>query len=243
MDERVPPLRIKVGHKRSLSPWVFVFILVFFMGILLVVFLWSPLSRIEQLQIQGNQLMSEEEIMQTTQLYKGVSYFHTNLMKAKDRLEKRSEIQHAEIKRSFPNKVYIKIKEFPVVAYIQWNDGQFAPVLLNGTILPHRRTSEIIQPWPVIEKKDHANPTLQLALRNFIHVPKPIRQEIEFIHLVENRPDQVVLVSKNHHQIFIRAGELHQKMIYYPYFRKHPEGRLYFLQSIWFTPERKTNGS
>lgn len=242
MDERVPPFRIKVGHKRSPAPWAFFIILLFLMGILLVLFLQSPLSRIEQLQIQGNQLITEEEIVQTTQLHKGISYFHSNLMKAKNRLEKRSEIQHVEVRRLFPNKIYIKVREFPIVAYIQWNDGQFAPVLLNGTILPHRRTSDLIQSRPVIEKKDHANPTLQLALRNFVQVPEKIRKEIEFIHLVQNHPDQVVLLSKNHHQIFIRASELHKKIIYYPFFQKHPEGRLYLLQSIWFTPEIKTNG-
>lgn len=241
MDERVPPFRIKVGHKRSLNPWVFFIILVFLLGILLVLFLQSPLSRIEHLQVHGNNLLSDEEIIQTAQLHKGISYFHSNLVKAKHRLKKRVEIQDVKIEKLFPNKIYIRVKEFPVVAYVQWYDGQFAPVLLNGVILPQRRTSEVIQSWPVIEKKDHADPTLRLALRNFLRVPERIRQEIEFIHLVKDHPDQVVLLSKNHHQIFLRANELHEKITYYPFFQNHPKGKLYLLQSIWFSPERKAN--
>lgn len=237
MDERVPPLRIKVGHKRSLSPWLIVIILVLILGILLVLFLRSPFGRIEQIYIQGNQLLSDQEVVQTTRLQKGIPHFFSNLTKAKDRLEKRSEIQHVEIKRSFPSKIYIHIKEFPVVAYIQWTDGRFAPVLSNGTILPHRRTSEVVRSWPIIEKQDHQNPTMRLALRNFVHVPEKIRKEIEFIQLAQNRPDQVVLFSRKHHQIFVRASELHQKILYYPYFQHHPEGKLYLLQSIWFTPK------
>jgi len=237
LDERVPPLRIKVGYKRSLSPWVFVIILVFLMGILLVLFFQSPLGRIEQIYIQGNRLLSDQEIVQTTRIHKGLPHFHSNFSEAKNRLEKRSEIQHVEIKRSFPSKVYIQVKEFPIVAYMQWRDGQFAPVLSNGAILPHRRTPKVIQSWPVIEEQDYRHPTLRLALKNLVHVPEKIRKEIEYIQSVQNRPDLVMLISRNHHQIFIRASELHKKIVYYPFFRNHPEGKLYLLQSIWFTPE------
>lgn len=237
LDERVPPLRIKVGYKRSLSPWIFAIIFVFLMGILLVLFLLSPFGRVEHLHIEGNRLLTEKEILQIIRLQKGSPHFHFNLSQAKHQLEKCPEIQHVEIKRSFPSKIYIRVKEFPVVAVMQRKDGQFAPVLSNGAILPHRRTTDMVDSGPVIEQKDYANSTLQLALRNFVHVPKKIRKEIEWIHLVKNRPDQVMLLSKNRHQIYVRANELHQKLLYYPFFQKHPEGKLYLLQGIWFSPE------
>lgn len=237
MVERVPPLRIKVGNKRSPSPWIYVIILLLFMGIGLVLFLHSPLSRMEKIQIDGNRLVTDDRILKTLQLNREVSFFHVKVDHAEKTLEKFPEIKHVDIKKVFPNRLHITVQEYPIIAYTQWEDGQYAPVLWTGTIFSEHRTSDIIDGWPIIDRKAQTNRTVLLSLQNLLQVPDQIRREIKFVYPVPNHPDQVKLSTSHHHQIYVRAQELHQKLIYYPTFKKHPPGTLYLLQSIWFRPE------
>lgn len=237
MVERVPPLRIKVGNKRSPSPWIYVIILLLFMGIGLVLFLHSPLSQMEKIQIDGNRLVSKDRILKTLQLNSDVSFFHLKVDQAEQKLEKFPEIKQVDIKKRFPNQVHITIQEHPIIAYTQWEDGQYAPVAWTGTIFSEYRTPDMIDGWPIIDRKAQTNRAVLLSLQNLLQVPYEIRRKIKFVSPVPKHPDQVKLSTSHHHQIYIRAQDLHQKLIYYPSFKKHPPGTLYLLQSIWFRPE------
>lgn len=236
LAERVPPFRIKVRDKRTLSPWIYVIIGLLFMGILLVLFFQSPLNRIEEIRIHGNHLVSKEQILKASNLQQTGSFFYVNSSHIKNKLEEMPEIQHANIEKSFPNRININIKEFPVIAYVQREDGWFVPILWNGEMLLDHPQTDLIEAMPIIHQKDRTNQTVQLALQNLMRISKQIRADIEFVYAVPEHPDRVRLISKYHHQIYIRAKDLHEKLIYYPQFRKHPSGTLFLLQSIWFSP-------
>lgn len=243
LDERVPPFRIKEGKKHSPSPWIYIILVLFFMGILLVLFLQSPLSRVKQVYIVGNKLVSDQQVRTTSGLRPGVSFLHTDPRSTQKKLVQLPEIKQAEIVKTFPNTVQINIHEFPVLAYIQSNDGRFVPVLSTGQILPKHRTTRLIDQWPVINLQDHKNPTIQLALQNLARVPFQIRKQVEFVQQVPGHADQVKLLTKLHHQVYVRAKDLHKKLVYYPQFESHPQGTLYLLDSIWFRPGRNTDES
>jgi len=238
LAERVPPFRIKVRDKRSLSPWIYVIIFLLFMGILLVLFFQSSLNRIEDIHIHGNHLVSKKQILKVSNLHQSGSFFYASSSRIKNKLEQIPGIQHANVEKAFPNRIKISIKEFPVIAYIQRDDGWFVPVLWNGEMLRDHPQGDLIQTMPIIEQKDRTNKTVQLALRNLLSVKKQIRTDIEFVHAVPEHQDQVRLISRYDHQIYIRAKDLHAKLIYYPQFRNHPPGVLYLLQSIWFSPKK-----
>lgn len=111
VDEHVPPFRNRVGKKRSPSPWIFAFIFLFFTGALFAIFLRSPLSKIEKIEVTGNRLVPTEEILAKAQLKKGVSFFGVQTEEVIERLSALPEIEQVNAVKSFPDKVSISIRE------------------------------------------------------------------------------------------------------------------------------------
>ncbi|SEN08660.1 cell division protein FtsQ/DivIB [Lihuaxuella thermophila] len=243
MEGRVPPFRLRVGKKHSPSPWAFGFIFLFFTGMLLILFLRSPLSEIKEIQISGNQLLSEREILRNTRLMKGVSYFHVNAEALEHALETLPEIKEAHVRKVFPNKVYIQVKEEASIAFFRTSAGTVYPVLADGSVLTHRPVSLWREDRPVFEGWTASSPAFKLAAQKLAMLSTGIRREIRVLKPVADHEDQVQMLTRRHHLVFVRAADLHKKMSYYPSFKDHPRGTLYLLQSIWFSPETNQNSS
>ncbi|MGA9175045.1 MAG: FtsQ-type POTRA domain-containing protein [Thermoactinomyces sp.] len=238
MVERVPPFRSRVGKRRSPAPWMFAFIFLFFTGMFIVLFLRSPLSKIERIEIVGNHLVSPEEIIGKTKISKGISYFGVSSNHIEKSLESMPEIKNATVTTEFPDKIYIQVEEKTPVAMFRSNDQQLLPILSDGTILIHRPSSDK-QMGPVFEGWKRSDLTLRQAVVQLAKLPVSIRKECDAIRPVPGQTDQVEIFSKRHHRIFVRVSNLSEMMLYYPSFYKHPQGTLFLLESIWFIPDQK----
>jgi cell division protein FtsQ len=238
MVERVPPFRSRVGKKRSPSPWMYIFIFLFFTGMLLILFLRSPLSKIERIEVIGNRLVPTGEILAKTKVAKGISYFGVNASHAEAVLEAMPEIETAKVEKMFPNRIYIQIQEKPPVAILMISEQKFLPILSNGTILENRPVvSQQFQ--PTFEGWARSSSTMKLAAVQLDKLPKNILSEIKVIRPVPGKQDQIEIWSGRNHRIFIRAKDLSKKMLYYPSFIHHPRGTLFLLESIWFIPDKE----
>ncbi|MBA4494243.1 cell division protein FtsQ/DivIB [Paenactinomyces guangxiensis] len=242
MERRVPPFPLRIGKKRSPSPWVFGFIFLFFMGMLFVLFLRSPLSEIERIEITGNQLLSEREILDRTHIAKGVSYFTVSGRAAEQSLRTLPEVKQVKVTKVFPNKVYIHVQEKPSTAILSIKGQQLLPILADGSILAHRPVSSVPTSIPVFRGWTASNPLLKIAVRQLAYLPAGIRREIETVKPVPDQADQVEIWSRRNHKIFVRASDLNEKMSYYPSLMNHPRGTLYLLESIWFAPDKAISG-
>ncbi|MBH8598065.1 cell division protein FtsQ/DivIB [Thermoactinomyces sp. CICC 10523] len=238
MVERVPPFRSRVGKKRSPAPWMFAFIFLFFTGMFIVLFLRSPLSKIERIDIVGNHLVSSGEILHKAKISKGISYFGVNREHIEKSLETMPEIKNATVTTTFPNQIYIQVQEKTPVAMFRSSDQELFPILSDGTILLNR-TASVEASVPVFEGWKPSNSTLRQAVLQLAKLPGSIRRECETVRPVSGQADQVEIDSKRKHRIFVRVRNLSEMMLYYPSFYKHPSGTLFLLESVWFIPDHK----
>jgi cell division protein FtsQ len=238
MDERIPHFRSRVGRRRSPSPWLFVFIFVFFSGMLFILFLRSPLSKIEKIHISGQHLVTTEEILAKTRMKKGVSYFSIDESRAEQTLTQLPEVKRVSVDKTFPNQVYIRVEEWPPVAIFQTEDQKLLPILSNGTILTARPYTSDRPKQPIFRGWVRKNPTFTSAVKQVARLPESIRATFISISPVANDAEQVEIKSDQQHQIFVRANEITAKCQFYPSFYQHPPGMLYLLESIWFAPRR-----
>lgn len=203
------------------------------MGMLLLLLFRSPLLHIKQVEIQGNQLVSKREIIELASYHKGQSYFSIDEQQIRAKIAQVPEVQAVTVSTIFPNHLYIRVQEYPTVAYVKRPDQSMAPLLSSGMILKHRAQYSIMTELPVIPEI-RLNQTLLRAIRQIANAPKPIRDSIMDIEQVPRKADQVVISTRNHHQIFIRSHEITKKIQLYSSFQKHPPGKLYLLTSVWF---------
>lgn len=238
MDERIPHFRSRVGRRRSPSPWFFVFIFVFFLGMLFILFLRSPLSKIETIKISGQQLVSPEEILAKTRIKKGISYFSIDHTRAAQALMKLPEVRSASVDKSFPNQVYIRIEEWPPIAIFQTREQKLLPILTNGTILTERPYTENRPNQPIFRGWVRKNPTFISAVTQMARLPERIRATFVSISPVAHDAEQVEIKTNRQHRLYVRAKQLTARCQLYPSFYQHPPGAIYLLESIWFAPDQ-----
>ncbi|TCP70424.1 cell division protein FtsQ/DivIB [Baia soyae] len=236
MNDRVPPLRVKAVRQKASSIWALLLIFLFFMGFMFVLLLRSPLGKIEQIVIEGNQLVPQKEISSKLGTKVGGSYFAFRPQDAQKAIANIPEIKRVEVHRSFPSKITVTLQEQRMVAFVRTEDGAVLPLLENGKIMTQRNTVSMLQQAPIFEKWDLNSEVFRQAVEMFSRCSFSDFKEITYIYPVEGYPDQMVLHSKMGHNIYVRIEDLPEKMKLYSSFHNQPSGALYLLESVWFTP-------
>lgn len=237
MNDRVPPLRVTAVNHKAPSPWALFLIFLFFIGFMFVLVLRSPLGKIEQVSIEGNQLIPKQEILNKLGTQIGGSYFAFRPQDAQKAIARIPEVKRVEVHRSFPSKIYVKLQEQRMVAFIRTKEMKVLPLLENGKIMPQRNTISMLQHAPIFEKWDLESESFRQAVQMFSRCSSADFEEIIYIHPVKDYPDQVLLTSRVGHKIYVRAKDLPEKMKLYSSFHNQPSGTLYLLDSVWFTPD------
>lgn len=236
MQERIPPLRQKVGGKRSPSPWVLLFIWLFFLGMLLVLFLRTPLLKIQHIAIKGNHLLPTKEIAKVVQFQRGQPYFLVDESQLAQKIERLPGIHKVEVSKQFPNQLQIQVQEYSVLAYVERSDQLLVPLLSNGQLMHQYPQYARVSTQPVLTP-DELTPTMIQAFKQLTHLPIQLRRLIVDVSELTAASGQVMLTTSHHHRLIVRADEIREKVPLYASFQKHPPGTLYLLTSIWFEKE------
>ncbi len=85
----------------------------------IVAVLKAPLFNIESVYCIGQQNMTEKQILKIANVQTGVNIFTTNIKSIEKRLVDNPEISEATVKRVFPDKIKIMVKEAVPVIYIK----------------------------------------------------------------------------------------------------------------------------
>lgn len=237
MEDRVPPYRTRVKGKPPTSTWAKILVFLFFLSFVLLLFLRSPFSKIDEIRITGISLLTTDEILKQMRVQTGDSFFHISEAEIKKRLQKLPEVKEVDVDKSFPNRIRVQITERSVIAYFRTNQNRYIPILEKGVILSNRPTVEI--PASMITFEGFA-PNSQLfmkAIHQFSLLPEKERTLFQKAEPLAGRPDQLVLTTKYGHRVVVRAADLSTKIKYYQAFQKEPSGTVYLLESIWFSPE------
>lgn len=113
--------------------------LIFLIGIALVLitiatYLISSLSDIKEIEIVGNENITDKEILDRSGIDTGQKMYLLQSNKSEDKVKVLPIIQSIDIEREWPNKVIINVKEHNVVGFIESNRNYY-PVLENKRVL------------------------------------------------------------------------------------------------------------
>lgn len=90
---------------------------------LVAVILLTPAFNVNNIEITGNSMVKDEEIIMAGGLSKNVNILNVDTDAAEDNIKSLPYIKKAEIKRSFPDTIKIKVMEEVGVAYFTTKDG------------------------------------------------------------------------------------------------------------------------
>ena len=185
------------------------------MFVISIIYFQSPLSKIDEIHIVGNQFIPAEEIVKQSNLSNKNVVFNLNKDEIKERLKEFSEIKDVDVRFNFPNDVTIKIEEYDQIGYIITED-KIKSLLENGQITNYINKN-LDQIGPVIVNFTDEK-ILALLVEQLNILPEEIRHSISEIIYSPKKTDKYYIVAfmNDGFEVHATLRTFAEKMSYYP---------------------------
>lgn len=187
-------------------------------ALLLSLYYASPLSRLNQVVVTGNQLIPSDDIIKTSSLQSGQNIW-------KQFKKRQQDIK--KIKKAYPglktvtmtlsgvNNIKINVQEYSLSGYLIVDKIKYSPILSNGTIISKKKLKK--KPSGVLYANFKQGEFLSKVIASYEQVPDNIRTLIQQITLTpsDGNSQLVTLYMKDGNQVKVSGTEIGQKMKYY----------------------------
>ncbi|MHC0037257.1 cell division protein FtsQ/DivIB [Pseudoneobacillus sp. C159] len=214
LEDRVPML--KQQRRKKANRRLILLLVLFFSLIACVAYFQSPLSKVKQITVIGNNHYSSEQISR----HSGIS-LNTNIWKLKkdhvvDSIKELPEIKNVTVTIIFPNKVQIKIEEFRRVAYMM-KETSFYPILENGKLVKNGKLANLPFDAPVLKNFSEGK-VLEEMIRSLSELPPEVVNSISEIHHTPKDTDSyhITLFTNEGFEITATLRTFSGKMRHYP---------------------------
>ncbi|MFV9509983.1 cell division protein FtsQ/DivIB [Tepidibacillus sp. LV47] len=239
LEQTIPPYRKRTvkpkGNRRVLK-----LVLFFFFVLAIIAFFNSSISRITDIQIQGNHFLTEKEIFDQGNLRLNMQYFFLIPSSLQEKLIKLKEIKKVDVQKQFPGHLKITIIEYQPIAYLYQKNNEWLPILENGYLLKKPVKDQYMSGPFITEWKDQKLlPILIDELKKIQpHVLKQI-SEIRQNGQVDD-PTRLLLIMNEGYKVHVPLEKLASQMNLYPSIIENVKGKttklgdIYMLESIRF---------
>lgn len=132
IEDRIP--KLKEARKKKANTRLLFYLSIFFLLISIIIYLQSPLSNIKEIEVTGNKILSDDQIIELSGLAPNKNIWVINPNSVKQSIENHTLIDDIEVERKLPQSVHIDVTEHKIVGYIK-EEGQYSPVLHSGIIV------------------------------------------------------------------------------------------------------------
>ncbi|WP_052339154.1 cell division protein FtsQ/DivIB [Gorillibacterium massiliense] len=211
MAATIPPLK-QGAKKRRGSRRLLYLLIVFFIIIFAVLFFQSSFSKITDIEISGNQYVEASQIGQAAAVDKGDSYFTVDAKKVENRLKALKTVEAVKVRKSFPGKLTITVKEFPKAAYRLLDDGSIALMFADGSSYPLKTDSTPVD-RPLLTGWTDGDPMLKTLCVELARLQDALLSDISEIKPYPNVfTDRIKLYTRSRFEIITRISLLKDKI-------------------------------
>lgn len=214
IEDRIP--KLKQARKKKANRRLIFYLSIFFILISIIVYLQSPLSDIHTVDITGNSLISDEEMVNIADLEDSPNIWTISKSDIKEEIMDYPLMKSAEVEKKLPQTIKIDVQEYDVVGYVE-EDEYFFPVLENGEKLTELKEASMSGDAPLMLDFDE-DEYLTKMTEELKELPQDIRKLISEIHWKpEDDNENKILLYMN--DGFLVDGSIHEfseKMQVYP---------------------------
>lgn len=215
MEDRLPVIKKPNPKSQRSSRKLLLFLFIFFITLLLILFFQSSLSKITEIEIQGQQLISKEEIAQAAAVKAGDHFFSVSSSKVETQVKALKMVESVDVSKKFPGRLIIQVHEYPKVAYQVGENGQIEALLADASVVPVTvqgvaLDKPILTGWP---KDDPLKIKLCLAMSK---LPASYFSDVSEIKPspTDSYPDKIKMYTRSQYEVQTTIGYLPDKMKY-----------------------------
>lgn len=213
LEDRIP--KLKEERKQRANRRLIFYLSIFFILLLTVIYFQSPLSDVKNIRIEGNRYVTNEQIIEVSQLNDRTSFWNIDRQKIEENLKSIIEISEVKVKRKFPNTVEINVKEYTRVAYLT-EESKYFPILASGEIL-EEALSLFPSDAPLLIGFYSENELSEMAAELSV-LPESLIHRISEIYFtpVETDPLRITLYMNDGFQVSSTIRGFSEKIAAYP---------------------------
>ncbi|GEN32735.1 MULTISPECIES: cell division protein FtsQ/DivIB [Aneurinibacillus] len=244
--EKIPRLR-KENRKKRTNRQLLVLMMLFFLVLLVVLFFQSSISRVQDISVTGTQLVSADEVIKQSHLTFDMQYLLVNKEKVKNSIVTAlPAIESVDVRKTFPGKIELAVKERPRVALFMDGQGALYPVTNKGGILKQYPIGDGTVDKPIIRRWQTENLLPKFAAE-LDKLDPGIRQQISEIQHEsdKNNPERLILFMKDGFEVHTTIQNFADNMAWYPSFVQSlkqegkTEGIINLSEVKWFAPYKQ----
>lgn len=213
-QEKVPVLREEKPRRRG-SRKLLVIVLLLFVVLLAVLFFRSSISKIDSIEIGGQELLSEDTVRQALAVQPGDHFFATRSATLKARVKGLPLVEDVTVTKKFPGLIRVQVKEYPRVAF-QFNaEGKIEAILANGLAVPANGTA-IPLDKPVLTGWSDDDPWKAKLCEALARIPSAQLAEISEIKPAPSNAyeDKIKMYTRSQYEVYTTVTFLPAKMPY-----------------------------
>lgn len=216
LEDKLPKLKEK--RRRKMQQRLSLLLLLFSFAILVVVYFISPLSKIEKITVNGASEVTDQAVIDASQIKSGESLWQTFFQKnEKETLVKKqlSQVKSMNVKFDSINSYELVITEYKTVAYLEKNDTYYN-ILENGKIVNESRKISIGNQPIFINFKE--GKVLNEMIKQYRLLKENIHNSISEIEYTPSKTDPylIKLYMNDGNQVVASITSFAGKMAYYP---------------------------
>lgn len=232
-------LHRKEKHKQKKRRKLLALIIIFFLLLAIIIFFNSSFSRIIDIEVNGAELLTKEEIYKKGKININMQYLFTNTSKIEKKLLEFEEVKEVEVIKEFPGKLKINIIEYKPIA-LYYSSNEWLPVLENGYLYEGTYKNKYIN-YPLITKWDNKD-TISILAAELATVSPSVLLEMSEIQQNPQAydPNQLLIISNKGYKIHVSLEDISEKLNLYPSIVESIEskgaglGNIYLMESIRF---------
>ena len=212
IEDRIPQL--KERRQKKANRRLIVYLTVFFLLLLSIIYLQSPLSHIQNVQVTGNTYIDDDDIVAASLLTSQTNIWSIDKDEVKKMIEMElPAVQSVQVERQLPTTVVIEVQEYNRVGYLK-DEGDYYLVLENGILLQNHDVN--LGQAPVLIGFDDEQ--LKEIAAELNKLPVSIANLISEIHWRPNkeRPGKVLLYMIDGYIVEGTLRNFGEKMAVYP---------------------------
>lgn len=213
IEDRIP--KLKQARKKKANRRLIFYLSIFFFLISIIVYLQSPLSHIKTIDVNGNTYVSDEEIIESSNLTTDTNIWTINRSEIVQLINKNPILESVTVSRKLPWTIEIQVTEQQIIGYIR-NETAYNPVLGNGEIL--NVTNDTLNgDAPLIYGFDD-DAYLHRMAEELKELPSSIMKIISEVHWVpsEENKNNVLLYMNDGYIVKGTIRDFAEKMEVYP---------------------------
>jgi len=214
LEDRIP--KLKEQRRRKANRRLVLLLILFFTMIVVVAYSQSPLSHVKHINVTGNEVYGDAEIIKASGITKDTNIWKIKKSNIASKIDHLSEINKVNVQIQWPNSIQIQVKEHKRVAYLK-SGKHYLPIMENGKILKDRKTEIIPVNSPILFEFKEGS-VLNLLVNELEKLPLEITNSISEIHYSPKKTDHyhISLFMNDGFEVSATLRSFSEKMVHYP---------------------------